>query len=154
MDDIINDFIAESAESLETLDQKFVELEKNPGDLPLLNDIFRSIHTIKGAAGFLGFDQMVEVTHVTEDVLNKLRKSEMRVTPAVMDAILRAVDMIRVILANIREKNGKKEDTSGVMALLGGILSGEAAVPQDESAPALPDKQAADEDHKQTRADP
>ncbi len=152
MDDIINDFIAESAESLETLDQKFVELEKKPGDLPLLNDIFRSIHTIKGAAGFLGFDQMVEVTHVTEDVLNKLRKSEMSVTPAVMDAILRAVDMIRVILANIREKNGRKEDTSGVLALLGGILDGKGAE-KDEAAPPLPEKPAADEEQKQQRAD-
>lgn len=152
MDDIINDFIAESAESLETLDQKFVELEKKPGDLPLLNDIFRSIHTIKGAAGFLGFDQMVEVTHVTEDVLNKLRKSEMSVTPAVMDAILRAVDMIRVILANIREKNGRKEDTSGVLALLGGILNGEAAG-KDAGAPTIPEKSAADEEQKQQRPD-
>lgn len=152
MDDIINDFIAESTESLETLDQKFVELEKNPGDLPLLNDIFRSIHTIKGAAGFLGFDQMVEVTHVTEDVLNKLRKSEMRVTPVVMDAILRAVDLIRVILANIREKNGKKEETSGVIALLGGILSGETAEPEECALPAA-EKPTAEDEQRQPKAD-
>ncbi len=151
MDDIINDFISESTESLETLDQKFVELEKKPGDVALLNDIFRSIHTIKGAAGFLGFDQMVEVTHVTEDVLNKLRKSEMRVTPAVMDAILRAVDLIRVILVNIREKNGKKEDTSGIIAVLGGILNVGPSGP-DGPAPGA-ESPAPDEEQKQPRAD-
>ncbi|MBI2413284.1 MAG: chemotaxis protein CheA [Deltaproteobacteria bacterium] len=127
MDDIINDFIAEASEGLEALDQKFVELEKNPGDTGLLNDIFRSIHTIKGAAGFLGFQQMVEVTHVTEDVLNKLRKGEMAVDAAIMDAILESVDLIKVILNNIRERNGRSEDTSGVISSLSGILSGNKA---------------------------
>lgn len=124
MDDIINDFIAEASEGLESLDQKFVELEKNPGDTGLLNDIFRSIHTIKGAAGFLGFQQMVEVTHVTEDVLNKLRKGEMAVDAGIMDAILESVDLIKVILNNIRERNGRSEDTSNIILLLTGILSG------------------------------
>ena len=64
MDEIIGDFIIESSESLESLDSKFVELEKNPDDTTLLNDIFRSVHTIKGAAGFLGFEQMVEWSRI------------------------------------------------------------------------------------------
>ncbi|MBI4949477.1 MAG: chemotaxis protein CheA [Deltaproteobacteria bacterium] len=123
MDDIVNDFIAEASEGLESLDQKFIELEKNPGDTVLLNDIFRSIHTIKGAAGFLGFQQMVDVTHVTEDVLNKLRKGDIAVDAGIMDAILESVDLIKVILNNIREKNGRTEDTSGTIALLTRILS-------------------------------
>jgi len=123
MDDIVNDFIAEASEGLESLDQKFIELEKNPGDTGLLNDIFRSIHTIKGAAGFLGFQQMVEVTHVTEDVLNKLRKGEIAVDAGIMDAILESVDLIKVILNNIREKNGRTEDASGTISLLTRILS-------------------------------
>ncbi len=127
MDDIINDFIAEASEGLESLDQKFVELEKNPCDTGLLNDIFRSIHTIKGAAGFLGFQQMVEVTHVTEDVLNKLRKGEMSVDAGIMDAILESVDLIKVILNNIRERNGRNEDTSGIISSLSGILSASKA---------------------------
>ncbi|MBI5454645.1 MAG: chemotaxis protein CheA [Deltaproteobacteria bacterium] len=143
MDDIINDFIAEASEGLESLDQKFIELEKNPGDTGLLNDIFRSIHTIKGAAGFLGFQQMVEVTHVTEDVLNKLRKGEMSVDAGVMDAILESVDLIKVILNNIRERNGRNEDTSGIILSLSGILSasqadqaGEADKPEQAAATA------------------
>jgi two-component system chemotaxis sensor kinase CheA len=135
MDDIINDFIIESTESLELLDSKFVELEKNPDDDVLLNDIFRSVHTIKGAAGFLGFEQMVDVTHVTEDVLNKLRKGELKAVPAIMDAILDSIDMIKLLLKNISEKNGRKEDTTAVRAALRAIL--------DESAPSEAPPQAA-----------
>ncbi len=124
MDEIINDFITESSEALESLDQKFMELEKNPADTKLLNDIFRSVHTIKGAAGFLGFQQMVEVSHVTEDILNKLRKAEMMVDASIMDAILQAVDLIKVLLNNIREKNGRQEDIAPVTALLNQVLQG------------------------------
>jgi len=127
MDEIIADFITESSESLEGLDSKFVELEKNPDDTTLLNDIFRSVHTIKGAAGFLGFEQMVEVTHVTEDVLNKLRKGEMKADSAVMDSILESIDMIRVLLGNISERNGRTEDTAAVIASLKAILEGSPA---------------------------
>ncbi len=136
MDDIVNDFIVESTESLESLDSKFVELEKNPDDTTLLNDIFRSVHTIKGAAGFLGFEQMVEVTHVTEDVLNKLRKGEMRTTPEIMDAILASIDMIKAILGNISEKNGRQEETGGVIAALKEILEGKPAAPDAKKSTA------------------
>ncbi|MBI5643119.1 MAG: chemotaxis protein CheA [Deltaproteobacteria bacterium] len=124
MDEIINDFISESTEGLESLDQKFIELEKNPGDTVLLNDIFRSVHTIKGAAGFLGFQQMVDVTHVAEDVLNKLRKGEMAVDAVIMDAILETIDLIKVLLQNIKEKNGKEEDVAPVISSLRVILEG------------------------------
>lgn len=137
MDDIINDFIAESTEALESLDQKFVELEKNPDDTTLLNDIFRSVHTIKGAAGFLGFQQMVEVTHVTEDVLNKLRKGEMAVNAVIMDAILQSIDLIKVLLQNIKDRNGKEENTAPAIELLSGILNDNAIAPvKDPAAPA------------------
>ena len=124
MDDIINDFLTEASESLEQLDQKFMDLEKQPNDTALLNDIFRSIHTIKGAAGFLGFQQMVDVTHCTEDVLNKLRKGEMKVTPVIMDTILKSVDLIKLLLNNIKERNGREEDLKPVIALLTDIMEG------------------------------
>lgn len=135
MDEIIGDFIAESSEALESLDQKFMDLEKNPADTKLLNDIFRSVHTIKGAAGFLGFQQMVEVSHVTEDILNKLRKSEMSVDASIMDAILQAVDLIKVLLNNIREKNGRQEDIVLVLDLLGRVLQGAVAPAVVHDAP-------------------
>ena len=152
MDDIINDFLAEASESLEQLDQKFMDLEKQPGDTALLNDIFRSIHTIKGAAGFLGFQQMVDVTHSTEDVLNKLRKGEMRVTPGIMDAILQSVDLIRLLLNNIKEKNGREEDLKPAVALLNDILEGRF---KDEPSADHPSAKGAEgeEEHKQARPD-
>lgn len=153
MDDIINDFLAEASESLEQLDQKFIELEKQPGDTSLLNDIFRSIHTIKGAAGFLGFQQTVEVTHSTEDVLNKLRKGEMHVTPGIMDAILHSVDLIKVLLTNIKERNGREEDLKPTVARLTEILEGrfKDEPKAREAAPQAP-KAAADEP-RQPRAE-
>jgi len=140
MDDIINDFITESAEALESLDHKFLELEKNPDDTTLLNEIFRSVHTIKGAAGFLGFQQMVEVTHVTEDVLNKLRKGEMKADPARMDAILQSIDLIKVLLKNIKEKKGKEEDIEPTKRLLVSMLEdAEAPAPEPEQCQEVPE---------------
>lgn len=128
MQEIIQDFLNESSEILEGLDNKFVELEKAPEDLQLLNDIFRSAHTIKGAAGFLGFKQLVEVAHATENVLNKLRQGEMKVNSAIMDVILQAVDFIKLLIGNIRDNNQKEEDLSGITARLNGVLSQEAGV--------------------------
>ncbi|MBI5468346.1 MAG: chemotaxis protein CheA [Deltaproteobacteria bacterium] len=145
MDDIINDFIAESTEALDSLDQKFIELEKKPDDTTLLNDIFRSVHTIKGAAGFLGFQQMVEVTHVTEDILNKLRKGEMKVDPVIMDAILQSIDLIKLLLRNIKEKNGKEENIEPTKDLLRSVLEGKAVTEtKTVQSGALPQSEAPD----------
>ncbi len=102
MKEIINEFVVESEESLESLDQMFVALEKDPSNKDLLNEIFRCAHTIKGASGFLGFQRLVEVAHVTEDVLNRLRKGDLDLTPDVMDAVLKAMDIIKDMLGNIR----------------------------------------------------
>ncbi|MBI5344527.1 MAG: Hpt domain-containing protein, partial [Deltaproteobacteria bacterium] len=127
MDEIINDFVTESMESLDSLDQKFVELEKNPGDTVLLNDIFRSVHTIKGASGFLGFQQIVDITHVTEDVLNKLRKGEMFVNPRVMDAILQSIDIIKVMIKKVKDRDITPVEIQPAIALLNGILTSMSA---------------------------
>lgn len=152
MDDIINDFLAEASESLEQLDQKFMDLEKQPDDPSLLNDIFRSIHTIKGAAGFLGFQQMVDVTHCTEDVLNKLRKGEMHVTPGIMDAILQSVDLIKLLLNNIKEKNGREEDLKPTVALLHDILEGRFKA-EPPAATGASKRAEGEEEHKLSRPD-
>lgn len=122
MQEIIQDFINESSEILQGLDNKFVEMERAPGDLQLLNDIFRSIHTIKGAAGFLGFKQLVEVAHATESILNKLRQGEMKLDPAITDVVLEAVDFIRLLLGNIRDNNQREEDLTGITGRLSYIL--------------------------------
>jgi len=122
MDEIIEEFVVESEESLESLDQMFVALEKNPGDKDLLNEIFRCAHTIKGASGFLGFQRLVEVAHVSEDVLNKLRKGELVATAEVMDAVLKAMDIIKEMLTNI--KNTREEGISPSVDFIRNILEG------------------------------
>ncbi len=105
MDDLIQDFILESSEIIEQLDQDLVELEHRKNDLDLLNKIFRAAHTIKGSSSFLGFDKMSTVTHHAEEILNKLRKGEMVVVPEIMDILLEFVDVIKKILDDI--KNGR-----------------------------------------------
>ncbi len=84
MEEIIQDFLMDATEMLDELDQSFVELEDTPKDMDLLNKVFRAMHTIKGSAGFLGFDQVVEISHQSENILNMLRQEKMETTPVVM----------------------------------------------------------------------
>ncbi|MCX8083388.1 MAG: hybrid sensor histidine kinase/response regulator [Calditerrivibrio sp.] len=117
MDDLIQDFILESSEILEQLDQDLVELEHRKSDLELLNKIFRAAHTIKGSSSFLGFDKMSTVTHHAEEILNKLRKGEMIVVPEIMDILLEFVDVVKRILDDIR--NGRDSvDIDGIVKKL------------------------------------
>ena len=104
MQDLVNDFIVESEELIEKLDQDLVELEHRKNDLELLNGIFRCAHTIKGSSSFLGFDKMSTVTHHAEEILNKLRKGEMVVTREIMDILLEFVDVVKQLMEDI--KNG------------------------------------------------
>ena len=103
MKEILSDFLAESAEMLEALDQHFVQLESDPNNAELLNEIFRCMHSMKGSAGFLGFTHLVEVAHQGESLLNKLRQGEMAVSPFVIDIILEAVDAVKLLQADIRD---------------------------------------------------
>ena len=102
MQEILNDFLAESSEMLEALDQHFVKLETEPTNADLLNEIFRCMHSMKGSAGFLGFTHLVEVAHHAESLLNKLRQGEMGVSPFIIDIILEAVDAVKLLHADIR----------------------------------------------------
>lgn len=103
MKEILNDFLAESSEMLEALDQHFVKLETEPSNAELLNEIFRCMHSMKGSAGFLGFSHLVEVAHQAESLLNKLRQGEMSVSPFIIDIILEAVDAVKLLQSDIRE---------------------------------------------------
>ncbi|MEL6183132.1 MAG: Hpt domain-containing protein, partial [Myxococcota bacterium] len=88
MDDIVREFLVESHEGLDQLDQDFVELEQNPKDKALLDNIFRCIHTIKGTCGFLGFGKLESVTHVGENLLSRLRDGVVEITPERTSALL------------------------------------------------------------------
>jgi len=112
MDDqeIIKEFLVESSENLSRLDQEMVELEERPEDTELLASIFRTIHTIKGTCGFLGFETLEGITHLTENILSQLRSGERKVTPELVSLILEAVDATKEILGSIEARSSEGED--------------------------------------------
>ncbi len=101
MKEIVDSFIVETKEILEKLDLNLIELENRPDDAELLNEIFRSFHTIKGTSGFIGLDKLTKVTHRCEDILNKLRKGEALLSTDLMDGILASYDKIKELLVSI-----------------------------------------------------
>ncbi|RJQ45441.1 MAG: chemotaxis protein CheA [Nitrospiraceae bacterium] len=112
MEEIILEFITEAEESLDKIEPRFVELEQKGEDSELLNNIFRSMHTIKGAAGFLGFQSIVDVAHAAENIMKRLRDGEIALSKPLMDAILKAIDMLRLLLGHLKEKDGIEENVS------------------------------------------
>ncbi len=102
MKEIVDEFMIEADEIIAKLDEDMVKLEKNSTDLNLLNEIFRGAHTIKGTSGFLGLDKVSELTHKMEDVLNKLRKGELKTNPVIMDVLLQAIDTLKILLEDVR----------------------------------------------------
>ncbi|MCP4266666.1 MAG: hypothetical protein GY777_14035 [Candidatus Brocadiaceae bacterium] len=108
-EEFINDFLKEASEGFQQVEVDFVTLEKEPQNTDLINNIFRVIHSLKGASSFLGFKNLESVSHKTEDVLNKLRKTELNLNSDVMDILLDAVDTIKLIL---HEMEDNKTDTA------------------------------------------
>ena len=103
----IREFLVESYENLSRLDQDLVELEKHPQDADLLGSVFRTIHTIKGACGFLAFSVLEAITHQAETLLSQLRSGQRELTPALVSLILETVDATRKVLEAI-ESSGKE----------------------------------------------
>jgi two-component system chemotaxis sensor kinase CheA len=122
MEEIINDFVTETEEVLDALDGKFVELESRGSDPDLINDIFRSVHTIKGAAGFLGYEQVVAVAHRAETLLKKIRDGEASFTRERTDVILRAVDMLKILIGHVKARDNEKEDIDALLKDLEAVL--------------------------------
>ena len=115
MQEIFQSFLVETREILEQLDLDLMEIEKRPDDVDLLNQIFRSFHTIKGTSGFLGLEKLQKVTHHCEDILNKLRKGEVLLNDEIIDAILKGYDSIKDLVDIIEEKKEEDLDTSEVL---------------------------------------
>ncbi len=116
--ELLDGFLTEATELLEKIDDDLITLEQSPCDMELLNRIFRSIHTVKGAASFLEFELRVKVTHRTEDVLNKLRRGEMVLNPGLMDVILEAVDLVKVLINDIKGDEIKERPIDGIIERL------------------------------------
>lgn len=115
MEEIISEFITEAEESLEKIDPMFVELETKGYDKNILNEIFRGMHTLKGAAGFLGFQQIVDIAHRAESIMKRLRDGEVAFSRELMDAILKSVDTLRLLIHHIKLKDGIELDISDIL---------------------------------------
>ncbi|GAA7873671.1 chemotaxis histidine kinase/response regulator CheAY2 [Helicobacter pylori] len=128
LQEIMEDFLIEAFEMNEQLDQDLVELEHNPEDLDLLNRIFRVAHTIKGSSSFLNLNILTRLTHNMEDVLNRARKDEIKITPDIMDVVLRSIDLMKTLLVTIRDtgsdtNNGKENEIEEAVKQLQAITS-------------------------------
>jgi len=128
MEEIISEFITESEESLDKVEPMFVELEQKGQDADMLNEIFRSMHTIKGAAGFLNFQTMVDVSHSAENIMKKLREGEVTLSANLMDVLLKAIDMLRLLLTHLKSKDGIEEDVSPLVKELNSALNSASGV--------------------------
>ena len=141
MKEIMEDFLIEAFELIEQIDHDLVELEANPEDLELLNRIFRVAHTVKGSSSFLNFDVLTELTHHMEDVLNKARKGELKITPDIMDVVLESVDMMKGLLESIRDNGSDAAagiDIKNICVRLTQISEGEAPSAASEAPAAAP----------------
>ncbi len=101
MDDLIKDFLVETAEALAGLDGELMRLEAEPGNLAIISSLFRILHTIKGTCGFLGFSKLGRLAHASENVLGGLRDATLKATPGVIDAILRCIDAMKDLVSTI-----------------------------------------------------
>ena len=128
MDDLLREFLTESAESLARLDVELVQLERNPNDQELLGNIFRLVHTVKGTCGFLGLPRLETVAHAGEDVLGKIREGKLAVDARAITLILTSIDCIKSILTEI-ERTGTEPpgDDGALIAELNAFAEGSEA---------------------------
>lgn len=148
MKEILNDFLTESTEMIDVLDQRFLALEADPNNADLLNEIFRAMHSMKGGAGFLGFTHLVDVTHRGESILNKMRQGEMAVIPSIINVILEAVDVVKALMHDIRATGTDNNVPTEAMAkklddVLAGNVAGVAVAPRASVAASAPAPTAA-----------
>ncbi len=147
--DFLPDYMAESDEIVERLDEQLVRLEEDSDDAALLNDIFRGAHTLKGTSGFLGLTQVADLTHKMETVLDQLRNGELPLTQDLMDVLLRAMDDLKLLLRDIRGGTLVRRDVDAVRRDLVSLAAGDrpalplpavpvasAAAPAEAPAPA------------------
>ncbi len=140
MDDLIKEFLVESNENLDRLDSELVKLETDPSSQDLLSRIFRTIHTIKGSCGFLGFSKLEKVAHVGESLLSRLRDGKLSLTPEFTSGLLAMVDAIRVMLGEIQttEQDGNETYPELIETLNKLQNQGEKPSPKGAAEPLTP----------------
>ncbi len=130
-EEILQDFLVEAGEILEQLSEQLVELESRPDDMDLLNAIFRGFHTVKGGAGFLQLNALVECCHIAENVFDILRKGERRVSSELMDVVLQALDTVNAMFDQVREQSEPTPATPELLAALARLAEPEGAEPAE-----------------------
>ncbi len=138
MDDLLSEFLTETNESVALLDSELIDLEQNPNNPGLIDNIFRLVHTIKGTCGFLGLPRLEALAHSAENVFGKFRDGEMQVTPEAVTLILASFDRIKDLLSELEARETEPEgDDQDLIVRLNAMASGHAA-PAD-TAPAQPE---------------
>ena len=146
MEDLLQDFLQEAHDLLSDVENKLVDLEKNPDDRRLLNDIFRGFHTVKGGAGFLNATELVTLCHLTENLFDRLRNGELDLTPELMDVIMAATQGVREMFGELGQMVLPQPANFSVIEALQGALRGDtpSATPVASLAPVEPATVAAE----------
>ncbi len=134
--EILEDFLVEAGEILEVLSEQLVELEQNPEDSDLLNAIFRGFHTVKGGAGFLQLDPMVDCCHHAENLFDLLRTGDIKVSAALMDVVLQSLDSVNKMFEQVRAGEAPEAAPASLIQQLENYASGGAPV-ESEAVPAM-----------------
>ena len=133
--EILEDFLVEAGEILELLSEQLVDLEQNPKDRELLNAIFRGFHTVKGGAGFLQLEPMVDCCHSAENLFDMLRNDDLEVSAALMDVVLQALDTVNAMFEDVRGGENPEPAPADLIARLDALAAGQS-IAVDAPAPA------------------
>ncbi len=129
--EIFSEFVIEAREHLDSIEPSLLELEKDPGNLKLLDDIFRPMHSLKGASGFLGLNVINALAHNAENFLDALRKGNLSLSTEIMDVVLEATDKLRQLIDNLEQSSQEGDvETATTIATINGLLSGECSPPE------------------------
>ncbi|RZT22920.1 chemotaxis protein CheA [Fictibacillus sp. BK138] len=129
-------FIEESKEHLQAINQQVLLLEKSPEELSIVNEIFRSAHTLKGMSATMGYEDLASLTHCMENVLDAIRNKKITVTTQVLDVLFTSLDHLEAMVVEISEGGSGKRDVSKTVRELEALEKGEVSIPQQEGKPA------------------
>jgi two-component system chemotaxis sensor kinase CheA len=136
LDEVVREFLVESYENLDRLDRDLIVLESEPASRPTLSSVFRTIHTIKGTCGFLGFSRLEAVTHSGESLLARLRDGKLALTPEITTGLLAMVDAVRRLLGHVEERGD--EGAGDYTDLIDELTRLQEPVPTPSHVPAEP----------------
>ena len=146
MDDLIAEFLTETAESLEVVDSELVKFEANPNDRKTLDNIFRLVHTVKGTCGFLGLSRLEAVAHAGETLLGRFRDGKLDVTPVAVTLVLHSIDRIKLILNGLETTGSEPDgDDNDLIAQLEAMAEGHEVDLSSVHAVDVPDRPIASE---------